>query len=43
MVRAANTKGRQAPMNKPVSTSGFIREKSLNVTSATPTSLTFSM
>ena len=42
MVSAANTKGRHAPMNRPTSTTGFIREKSSNVTSA-PTSLTFSM
>ena len=42
MVSAANTKGRHAPINRPTSTTGFIREKSSNVTSA-PTSFTFSI
>ena len=42
MVSAAKMKGRHAPMNRPTSTTGFIREKSSKVTE-TPTSLTFSI
>ena len=42
MVSAANTKGRHAPINRPTSTTGFIR-RSLERHIRAPTSFTFSI